>query len=117
MNKILIAEISANLVTTSQKDKKMKHLKEEFDKLSFKEILVYALALAAMIAGIVLLYLGMYIPPEGQIHSSVLSAFGMMCVFSASLLGISIHYANELSKFKNSITERVEAISRKEVTA
>lgn len=95
----------------------MRHIKEEFDKLSFKEMLVYALALAAMAAGIVLLYLGMYIAPEGQIHPSVLSAFGMICVFSASLLGISIHYANELSKFKSSITEQVDAISRKEATA
>lgn len=94
----------------------MKHLKEEFDKLSFKEMLGYALAILTMMAGIVLLFLGMYIPPEGQIHSSVLSAFGMICVFSASLLGISIHYANELTKFKSSITERVDAMTRKEVT-
>lgn len=94
----------------------MKHLKEEFDKLSFKEMLGYALAILTMLAGIVLLFLGMYIPPEGQIHSSVLSAFGMICVFSASLLGISIHYANELTKFKSSITERVDAMTRKEVT-
>ena len=93
----------------------MKHLKEEFDKLSFKEMLGYALAILTMMAGIVLLFLGMYIPPEGQIHSSVLSAFGMICVFSASLLGISIHYANELTKFKSSITERVDAMTRKEV--
>lgn len=95
----------------------MKHLKEEFDKLTFKEVFVYSLAVATMIAGVVLLFLGMYIPPEGQIHTSVLSAFGMICVFSASLLGISIHYSNELSKFKSSITERVDALTRKEATA
>lgn len=95
----------------------MKHLKEEFDKLTFKEVLVYSLAVVTMIAGVVLLFLGMYIPPEGQIHTSVLSAFGMICVFSASLLGISIHYSNELSKFKSSITERVDALTRKEATA
>ncbi|MCM1356911.1 MAG: hypothetical protein NC212_10970 [Staphylococcus sp.] len=93
----------------------MKHLKEEFDKLTFKEVLVYTLAVLAKVAGVVLLFLGMYIPPEGQIHASVLSAFGMICVFSASLLGISIHYANELSKFKTTVAERLESMARKEV--
>lgn len=94
----------------------MKHLKSEFDKLTFKEVLVYSMAIVAMAAGLVLLFLGMYIPPEGQIHESVLTAFGIICVFSASLLGISIHYANELDKFKNSVNERIATLGR-EVTA
>lgn len=91
----------------------MKHLKQEFDKLSFKDVLVYTLSVVIMCAGIVLLFLGMYIPPEGQIHESVLTAFGIICVFTASLLGISIHYANELNKFKASINERITDISTK----
>ena len=91
----------------------MKHLKQEFDKLSFKDVLVYTLSVVIMCAGIVLLFLGMYIPPEGQIHESVLTAFGIICVFVASLLGISIHYASELSKFKASINEHISDISSK----
>ncbi|MCM1333196.1 MAG: hypothetical protein NC248_11380 [Bacteroides sp.] len=94
----------------------MKHLKEEFDKLTFKEVLVYSLAIATMTAGMVMLFLGMYIPPEGQIHESILTAFGIICVFSASLLGISIHYANELSKFKETVNEQIARIG-KEVAA
>lgn len=94
----------------------MKHLKEEFDKLTFKEVLVYSLAIATMTAGLVMLFLGMYIPPEGQIHESILTAFGIICVFSASLLGISIHYANELSKFKETVNEQIARIG-KEVAA
>lgn len=85
----------------------MKHLKDEFNKLTFKDMLMYALAVITMIAGLVLLFLGMYIPPEGQIHESVLTAFGIICVFAASLLGISMHYANELSRFKTSIGEQL----------
>lgn len=42
----------------------MKHLKQEFDKLSFKEIIVYSLAVVTLVAGVVLLFLGMYIPPD-----------------------------------------------------
>lgn len=94
----------------------MKHLKSEFDKLTFKEVLVYSMAIVAMVAGLTMLFLGMYIPPEGQIHESVLTAFGIICVFSASLLGISIHYANELDKFKDSVNERMAMLGR-EVSA
>ena len=61
----------------------MKHLKEEFDKLTLKEVLAYTLAYLSMIAGFVLLYLAMYIDPEGEIHPSVLSAFGMVGVMSS----------------------------------
>lgn len=85
----------------------MRHLKQEFDKLTFKEALVYLLAFMAMIVGIVLLFLGLYLPPKGEIHNSVLSAFGIICVFSASLLGISLHYANQLAEFKNEITSKL----------
>ncbi|MDE5750113.1 MAG: hypothetical protein K2H87_05020 [Duncaniella sp.] len=90
----------------------MKHLKEEFDKLTFKEVVTYSLAVVTMTSGLVLLYLGLFIPPEGEIHQSVLTAFGLISIFVASLLGISIHYANELEKFKADITERLGASLR-----
>lgn len=88
----------------------MKHLKEEFDKLTFKEVIIYTLAVVTMLAGLTLLFIGLYIPPEGEIHGSVLTAFGSVCIFVASLLGISLHYANELDKFKNTVQEQLDGI-------
>lgn len=88
----------------------MKHLKQEFDKLTFKEVIIYTLAVVTMLAGLVLLFFGLFIPPEGEIHGSVLTAFGSVCVFVASLLGISLHYANELDKFKNNVQEQLDGI-------
>lgn len=88
----------------------MKHLKEEFDKLTFKEVIIYTLAVVTMLAGLALLFIGLYIPPEGEIHGSVLTAFGSVCIFVASLLGISLHYANELDKFKNTVQEQLDGI-------
>ncbi len=90
----------------------MKHLKQEFDKLTFKEVIIYILAIVVMIAGLSLLFIGLLIPPEGEIHSSVLTAFGTVCIFVASLLGISIHYANELDKFKANVQERLDEITQ-----
>lgn len=90
----------------------MKHLKQEFDKLSFKEVIIYVLAVVTMTAGLALLFIGLFIPPEGEIHSSVITAFGILCTFVASLLGISIHYANELDKFKANVQERLNEIAK-----
>lgn len=90
----------------------MKHLKQEFDKLTFKEVIIYILAIVVMIAGLFLLFIGLFIPPEGEIHGSVLTAFGTVCIFVASLLGISIHYANELDKFKANVQERLDEITQ-----
>lgn len=88
----------------------MKHLKQEFDKLTFKEVIIYTLAIVTMLAGLALLFIGLFIPPEGEIHGSVLTAFGSVCIFVASLLGISLHYANELDKFKNTVQEQLDGI-------
>lgn len=66
----------------------MKHLKQEFDKLTFKEVIIYSLAVVTMLSGLTLLFAGLFIPPEGEIHGSVLTAFGSVCIFVASLLAI-----------------------------
>lgn len=82
----------------------MKHLKEEFDKLTFKETIVYSMAVFSLIAGFVLLFIGFYTAPRGEIHDSVLYVFGINLLFVGSLLGISMHYANELTHFKGVVT-------------
>lgn len=46
-------------------------------------------------AGIGLLIAGFAADPTGQIHSSVLVAFGECMTFAGSLLGIDYHYRNK----------------------
>ena len=86
----------------------MKHLKQEFDKLTFKEVIIFCMAIVTMAAGLTMLFMGMYLPPAGEIHHSVLTAFGLISIFVASLLGVSLHYDNELQKFKNNIQDMLK---------
>lgn len=81
----------------------MKHLKEEFDKLTLKEAVIMCLAITCMLSAIVLIFLACYLEPQGEIHTSVLTYFGLSSAFCASCLGISLHYSNELSKLKAEI--------------
>ena len=53
--------------------------------------------------GAFLLIAGLFIPPMGVIHSSVLVAFGEVAVFAGSLFGIDLHYKMEFNKFKSDI--------------
>lgn len=87
----------------------MKHLKEEFDKLTIKELITYSLAIACMAAATVAIFLGLYLPPQGEVHASILTYFGISSAFCGSLLGISAHYSNELTKFKSSVTAQLDS--------
>ncbi|MDO5017592.1 MAG: hypothetical protein Q4E10_04425 [Porphyromonas sp.] len=46
------------------------------------------LAVLLVTSGMVLLYLGFWISPKGEIHSSVLVAYGEVMTFVGALLGI-----------------------------
>lgn len=91
----------------------MRHIKQEFDKLTIKELITYTLAIGCMIAATVAIFLGLFIPPKGEVHASVLTYFGISSAFCGSLLGISAHYSNELTKFKTTITEQITNASIK----
>ena len=47
------------------------------------------------IIGMVLLFCGMYIDPAGEIHETVLVAFGEALTFSGSVMGIDYHYRHK----------------------
>ena len=59
-------------------------------KQSLNIQLITAAVLA--IAGLVLLFCGLYIDPQGEIHETVLVAYGEVLTFSGSLMGIDYHY-------------------------
>ena len=51
------------------------------------------------ILGMVLLFCGLYIDPEGEIHESILVAFGEVATFAGSIIGIDYKYRNHDNKF------------------
>ena len=55
------------------------------------------LLIAALVVfmGMVLLYVGVTIDPKGQIHETVLVAFGEAATFAGSVMGIDYHYKNK----------------------
>lgn len=87
----------------------MKHLKQEFDKLTFKEAIIFSMAYVSLIAGFVLIFVGMFTAPQGEIHESVIYTYGLTLFFVGSLLGISMAFYNAHSRFKSSILDILRA--------
>lgn len=63
-------------------------------------------AVLLVLVGVFLLIAGLYIPPVGVIHPSVLVAFGEIAVFAGALFGIDLHYRLD---FNNKVKAEIGA--------
>jgi hypothetical protein len=59
------------------------------------------IACILVIAGVILLFMGFWINPQGEIHNSVLIAFGESSTFAGSLLGVDYHYRYKMYTKEN----------------
>ena len=58
-----------------------------------RENLIQLLTAAVLsLGGLILLFCGLYIDPEGQIHESLLVAFGETATFAGALFGVDYVY-------------------------
>ena len=58
------------------------------------------------IGGLILLFCGIYIEPQGEIHDSLLIGFGEVATFAGALFGIDAAYAKKLWDITNSSVNR-----------
>lgn len=86
----------------------LKSTMEKFHDLSFREKLSYVLCGLSFLLGSVLVFFAVCIEPKGEIHTSVITTFGMFLAFCGSVLGISMHFSSELYKFKSEINKRLK---------
>lgn len=65
----------------------------------------FIIAGGLMMLGCIVLLIGLFIEPSGQIHSSVLIAFGEVGTLAASVLGIDAVYTNKLQRIVSGMKE------------
>ena len=53
------------------------------------------------IGGLVLLFCGVYIDPQGEIHETLLVAFGEVATFAGSIMGIDYSYKHRYGNKEN----------------
>lgn len=61
--------------------------------------------------GMVLLIMGFWVPPIGEIHNSVLIAYGEVCTFAGGLFGIDYTYKYKRHKdiLNNNLNEQTNS--------
>ena len=89
----------------------------DLGRLSMKDRIVFGIVIGATLAGFVMLFIGMFIPPEGEIHNSVLIAWGGTMVFVALLLGIIKLGTIEIANLRASIPVLIREAIRNEKEA
>ena len=67
-----------------------------------------ALGVLLVVVGIVLLFLGFYAVPIGEISNSVLVAYGEVSTFAGALIGVDYTYKFRLLKFEEEERARLE---------
>ena len=74
--------------------------------MSKKQLKVqYVICIFLLVAGIILLFMGFLVNPLGVIDNSVLIAFGEICTFAGSVIGIDYNYQNKVLKHKTKDSE------------
>lgn len=73
-----------------------------------KEIVAYGIAIAVAAVGLGLCVAGFLIDPTGEIHDSVQWVLGESLVFTAAVLGISLHARNTINSMRDNIDRHID---------
>lgn len=85
------------------------------DSVTPRDRVQFGMAIGLMVFGCAILLIGLITPPEGQIHNSVLVAFGEIATLVAGILGIDAIYTNKLQKIIANLKDSKEVQSVKKV--
>lgn len=71
---------------------------KKFGAITPRDKVQFGIAIGLMVFGAIMLMIGIFAEPQGQIHNSVLIAFGEVATLAAGVLGIDAIYTNKLQK-------------------
>jgi hypothetical protein len=67
-------------------------------KSGIKDSIIVAVSVAAFLVGVVLTFLGLFLPPTGEIDNSVLVAVGQFLTMAAAGLGIKEYVDGSITR-------------------
>ena len=84
---------------------------KKLDQITPRDKVQFWIAGGLMVFGCLMLMIGLFIEPAGQLHSSLLIAFGEVGTLAASVLGIDAVYTNKLQQIVTSIKDADKALN------
>lgn len=73
-----------------------------------KDWIKFISSIVLLVAGVVLIFISIYLPPIGQIHTSVLTVIGEIFTFVGSIFGIGEYAAIQIAKINNKSEDKKE---------
>ena len=58
------------------------------------------MAFISLIGGLILLFIGLFLPPKGFIDPTVLVAFGEILVFAGAVINVHLSYSTKLAEIQ-----------------
>ena len=72
-------------------EEKHGYVPRKWCELSHKDKAAYATAIASFTLGWVITFVGLFLPPAGEVSPSVLTVFGTALVYAGGILGVSMY--------------------------
>lgn len=81
-----------------------------------KDIWMFSIGTMVVVIGWTITAVGLFLEPQGQIHSTVLLALGQAMVWSAAIFGVPYYVKSEFGEFKSAmmryVNKKTESLSR-----
>lgn len=73
-----------------------------------KDLVQFYTSLGVLIAGIVMVFLALFIQPVGVIHYTVITVFGMFLTFVGAVWQLDVKYAFKTEELREEIRQRIQ---------
>ena len=73
-----------------------------------KDWIKFISSIMLLVAGVVLIFISIYLPPLGEIHTSVLTVIGEIFTFVGAVFGIGEYAAIQIAKINNKTEDKKE---------
>lgn len=73
-----------------------------------KDWIKFISSIVLLVAGVVLIFISIYLPPVGEIHTSVLTVIGEIFTFVGAVFGIGEYAMIQIAKINNKTEDKKE---------
>lgn len=73
-----------------------------------KDWIKFISSIVLLVAGVVLIFISIYLPPVGEIHTSVLTVIGEIFTFVGAVFGIGEYAMIQIAKINNKAEDKKE---------
>lgn len=77
-------------------------------KENIKDWVIFGSGILTLVAGIILAFIGIYIPPQGMIDGSILTVIAEFLTFAGSAMGIGSYTAIQIHKINKTVQHKEE---------